>query len=728
MKFKSLILLVVSVFVLFSCDDGIKFDNPNDINSDAYNPSDTDTQTNDDDSDKTDTMSEYDDEKTDTVSENDEDEALSDDSDSDSAPDDADSINDSGDSELDENNSDDDSDSAPENDDDSTDIEPDESDSTPDEDTDTDSGDSTPDEDADEPDEEPTTRTATCSGLPANASWHNGSSITQTFDGNDWYPPATGFYSETAVANECGFKCNQGYEWNGDWGKCFIRPAFGNICTGQTKCYNNSEEITCPTSASANFYGQDAQYAKLGYCYPQSFSIKTNASGENIVVDNYTGLEWQQVLSEETFTWEDAITHCENLNYGGYTDWRLPDPIELLPIVNHSKSSPAVDALYFQISSDAWSSKSHNTTNALSFGSDFGTIWYRKEKTSPLKVMCVRGNKLTKPTFTTSTTNGDVVVKDSITGLIWQKTYVTSKTWQEALKYCEDLTYAGKSDWRVPNKNEQASLLNFEKSIPYSDFPDMPKEKAFWTNSTNAEYEHKTYAWHTNFSYGTNTDKKSISDPYFVVRCVRSEKINDPCKNNNNCANINHSTGVCIPDNAFEYSCECSGGYAWNGSQCLPECGSTSTTPCADSTSRLTWSKKAENTMAWQDAKNYCNNYTEGGLTGWHLPNIDEAKSLLVWSKANSCKVSEENNCLSANSCFSCSTCTETGTQSTSDNSCSNWGTNYSDGRYSKLGDKDIWLWTSSPESSNNAWGVDFGYGDLGTRHRIEKHDIRCVR
>lgn len=396
--------------------------------------------------------------------------------------------------------------------DDSSDSQPDDSDSTDDADT------YAPDEDDTEPDEEPTTRTATCSGLPANASWNNGSSITQTFDGNDWYPPATGFYSETAVANECGFKCNQGYNWNGDWGKCFIKPAFGNICTGQTKCYNNSDEITCPASASANFYGQDAQYAKLGYCYPPSFSIKTNNSGENIVVDNYTGLEWQQVLSEETFTWENAITHCKNLSYGGYTDWKLPDPIELLPIVNHSKSSPAVDSTYFQISSDAWSSKSHNTTNALSFGSDFGTIWYRKEKTTPLKIMCVRGNKLTKPTFTTSTTNGDVVVKDSITGLIWQKTYVTSKTWQEALKYCEDLTYAGKSDWRVPNKNEQASLLNFEKSIPYSDFPDMPKEKAFWTNSTNAEYEHKTYAWHTNFSYGTNTDKKSISDPYFVVR------------------------------------------------------------------------------------------------------------------------------------------------------------------------------------------------------------------
>ena len=577
MKTKSLILFAVLSFTLLSCDSGLKFNNPLE-NSHGGN----DAEIQDMDSDESaDTDEPTDAEPDDTDTDDSGDSEPTDSGDSEPTDSGDSEPTDSGDSEPDEDAdssdfTDDSGDSEPT---DSGDSEPtDSGDSEP-----TDSGDSEPDEEPitdEEPaaDEEPLTRTKTCSGLPANASWHNGSSITQTFDGNDWYPPATGFYSETAVANECGFKCNQGYNWNGDWGKCFIKPAFGNICTSQTKCYNNSEEITCPASTSTDFYGQDAQYAKLGYCYPPSFSIKTNNSGENIVVDNYTGLEWQQVLSEETFTWENAITHCNNLNYGGYTDWRLPDPIELLPIVNHSKSTPAVDSAYFQISSDVWSSKSHNTTNALSFGSDFGSIWYRKEKTSPLKIMCVRGNKLTKPTFTTSTTNGDVVVKDSITGLIWQKTYVTGKTWQEALKYCEDLTYAGKSDWRVPNKNEQASLLNFEKSIPYSDFPDMPKEKAFWTNSTNAEYEHKTYAWHTNFSYGTNTDKKSISDPYFVVRCVRSEKINDPCENHI-CGSAAHSSGVCVPENAFEYSCACDDGYFWDGEECVNPCNAN---PCSN--------------------------------------------------------------------------------------------------------------------------------------------------
>ena len=97
MKFKSLILLIVSLFILLSCDSGVKLNNPNDPNNrisqgmgelgkECY-PNNTcnkglvcdegsstcikDSENADDD--KTDTASENDDDKTDTVSDNDED-------------------------------------------------------------------------------------------------------------------------------------------------------------------------------------------------------------------------------------------------------------------------------------------------------------------------------------------------------------------------------------------------------------------------------------------------------------------------------------------------------------------------------------------------------------------------------------------------------------------------------------------------------------------------------
>ncbi|MBR6423033.1 DUF1566 domain-containing protein [bacterium] len=499
MKFKSLILLVVSVFVLFSCDDGIKFDNPYDINSDAYNPSDTDTQTNDDDSDKTDTMSEYDDEKTDTVSTNDDDEPVSDDSDSDSTPDDADSIDDSGNSELDENNSDDDSDSAPENDDDSTDIEPDESDSTPDEDTDTDSGDSTPDEDADEPDEEPTTRTATCSGITNS----------------------TGSCAVSGTSYSCG--CNSGYFWND--GKC-KRITLGNICTGQTRCYNESEEIPCPTSKTADFYGQDAQYTSR--CTAQSFTLGTGSQA-GTVIDNKTGLIWEQSPSENTYSWEDAPNHCTELNssnYGGKSNWRVPNPLELLTIVDGNKYGPATNSNFTNIpigrDDFLWTSKDYGASLARAFRSYYGVYLYGESKTKTYKVLCVSGNQLVAATssdFTIQNINDEVVVKDATTGLMWQKGYATGKkTWQQALKHCEDLTYAGYSDWRLPNKNELASLLDPGKyGAPYSNFPDMPSNY-FWSSSTASSDIDLAWRMDVIYGYVWYSDKSNTES----VRCVRN--------------------------------------------------------------------------------------------------------------------------------------------------------------------------------------------------------------
>ena len=72
MKFKSLILFVVSAFFMFACDSATKFNNPLDEHNKPSDQTDTEAET-DNDSDKTDTMSENDDDKTDTVSTNDND-------------------------------------------------------------------------------------------------------------------------------------------------------------------------------------------------------------------------------------------------------------------------------------------------------------------------------------------------------------------------------------------------------------------------------------------------------------------------------------------------------------------------------------------------------------------------------------------------------------------------------------------------------------------------------
>lgn len=125
--------------------------------------------------------------------------------------------------------------------------------------------------------------------------------------------------------------------------------------------------------------------------------------------------------------------------------------------------------------------------------------------------------------FESSTVNGNVIVTDTETGLIWQKTSISGKTWQQALDYCEKLTCAGYDDWRLPNKNELASLVNYAKYKPYkplSDFPYMPAER-FWSSSTHAKFTYE--AWVVDFDedkfpYFPSQNKSDTA----YVRCVRN--------------------------------------------------------------------------------------------------------------------------------------------------------------------------------------------------------------
>jgi hypothetical protein len=51
------------------------------------------------------------------------------------------------------------------------------------------------------------------------------------------------------------------------------------------------------------------------------------------------------------------------------------------------------------------------------------------------------------------------IVKDSATGLMWQKEIIKRKTWDEGKKYCKDLTLTGFSDWRLPTISELRTLV-----------------------------------------------------------------------------------------------------------------------------------------------------------------------------------------------------------------------------------------------------------------------------
>ena len=301
------------------------------------------------------------------------------------------------------------------------------------------------------------------------------------------------------------------------------------LCTGQTKCYNATVEMTCPTEGNA-FYGQDSQYAALGYCAPRSYSI-SGAANNDVVTDNVTGLIWQRTLpatyagcsggapAGSTCTWQDAVDYCTELTYDGQTDWRLPTRKELAMLSDYGRYNPAIDTTIFPGTQLGyyWSSSSSagNAVGAwrVSFANGGVSSNYR---TDTYYARCVRGETLPDSTFTEETISGKVIVTDTVTGLIWTKEYSGTVTWQNALSYCENLNYGGQTDWRLPNIEELKTLVDDTISSPESTFPGMPSSY-FWSSSSYAF--HTDYAWLVGFDYGFVTDSYKTSKSY--ARCVR---------------------------------------------------------------------------------------------------------------------------------------------------------------------------------------------------------------
>jgi hypothetical protein len=107
-------------------------------------------------------------------------------------------------------------------------------------------------------------------------------------------------------------------------------------------------------------------------------------NGDSTITDIATGLMWMQNDSRLGMNWEEALSHAENLEYAGYSDWRLPDAKELQSLVDYTRSpgtttSAAIDPLFncTVITNEAgqadfpsyWTSTTHANWSAVAGGS-----------------------------------------------------------------------------------------------------------------------------------------------------------------------------------------------------------------------------------------------------------------------------------------------------------------------------------------------------------------------
>ena len=140
----------------------------------------------------------------------------------------------------------------------------------------------------------------------------------------------------------------------------------------------------------------------------QTASAEFINNGDGTVIDSSTQLMWQRCsapstefncgsVTPVTYRWDDALTYCNDLTLGGYSDWRLPNVKTLQSLVDVTKtSSPNINTSYFPDTrqDDYWTSTTFAGTTPHAWYVNFNIVIDMVsgvDKRSGLYVRCVRG-------------------------------------------------------------------------------------------------------------------------------------------------------------------------------------------------------------------------------------------------------------------------------------------------------------------------------------------------
>lgn len=259
-----------------------------------------------------------------------------------------------------------------------------------------------------------------------------------------------------------------------------------------------------------------------GLGLPNEHDYEVLGQGEEETVhDRVTGLDWQRNIDAASFSWSAASSFCEQSSYAGFSDWRLPTRLELVSLLDLSRTNPALALEAFPSGPSAWFWTA--STNAA----DEAKAWYVyfyfgypdvDDRNVENRVRCVRDAAV----LVAPTPHYDVQpewVRDTGTGLIWQRA-VSEQTFDAvgAANYCTELTLGAQGEFRLPTMKELETLVDEHRVEPAIDpeaFPNTPSE-SFWSASAWSGTTDLT--WYVRFDSGSALYE--ISKEAFQVRCV----------------------------------------------------------------------------------------------------------------------------------------------------------------------------------------------------------------
>jgi len=86
------------------------------------------------------------------------------------------------------------------------------------------------------------------------------------------------------------------------------------------------------------------------------FALRYVDNQDGTVLDNKTGLVWQQAEDGGKLTWIEAGQYCETLVLGLHDRWRLPKMEVLQSIVDDTRSNPSINPIFDCVNGIFWSS------------------------------------------------------------------------------------------------------------------------------------------------------------------------------------------------------------------------------------------------------------------------------------------------------------------------------------------------------------------------------------
>jgi len=152
--------------------------------------------------------------------------------------------------------------------------------------------------------------------------------------------------------------------------------------------------------------------------------------------------------------------------------------------------------------------------------------------------------------------------------------------------------FGGSNDWRMPNPNELACIVNYDNNSPSINIDYFPNTKSgkYWSSTTGTGFVGSNeYAAAVYFTYGGGVLEYKSYNLY--VRAVRGGK-------------------------SFQ-------NFIDNGDGTI-----------TDTSSGLMWQQRGSTTkMYWEDALIYCENLQLAGYNDWRLPNINELQYLVDYKQ-----------------------------------------------------------------------------------------------